>query len=194
MEFLEDTDQPPFANVLLYGEAKTGKSTGAMSAPGRILYLNAETANATLFGRRKHNLEGRIRFPKWEGFKLLREVRDMAYAEPRVIDTVVLDTYGEAYRRLLAEMSNGAVRPSLNQRGDVAAHLEDFARFMVEAPVNFVIIAHELSEKDEDGGGFRTVAFTGSKSGSPGQSAKLMGLVDIVGYTGSMEVEGEGRK
>ena len=32
--------------------------------------------------------------------------------------------------------------------------------------------------------GSRTVAFTGSKSGSPGQSAKLMGLVDIVAQDG----------
>ena len=78
----------------------------------------------------------------------------------------------------------------------MAAHLEDFARFMVETHFNCVIIAHQLSEKDEDGGGFRTVAFTGSKSGSPGPSAKLIAGVGatLLGIRTAIENEGEGHR
>lgn len=36
-------------NILLYGPPKTGKTVGAATAPGPILYLNADRPNATRY-------------------------------------------------------------------------------------------------------------------------------------------------
>lgn len=191
-----DPEVPRFGNVLLYGPPKTGKTTGAATAPGLVLYLNADLPNATMFAHRR-DTEKRLKEARWGGQAMLSEVMHMVDSQDPVnptVDSVVLDTYGEAYRRLLLERSGGARRPTLAQRGDVGTDLERFAYFMCEAPCNFIMVAHELAEKDEDTGGFERIAFTGAKSSSPGQSNKLMGMVDIVGYTGVVDVEGEGKK
>jgi AAA domain len=187
-----DPPERAYANVLLYGAPKTGKSSGAATAPGLVLFLNADLPNATLFARSR-DTDGRVKWAKWGGLAMLSEVMRSAYQRP-TWDTVVLDPIGEAYRRLLEEASNNAVRPTLSQYGDVSTHIERFCRFMCEAPVNFVIVAHELSQKDEAEGTFERIAFTGTKAGSETLSQKLMGMVDIVGYTSAMNVEGEGRK
>jgi hypothetical protein len=102
-------------------------------------------------------------------------------------DTWVLDPVGELHRRLLVARSRGAVRPTLDAYGDVAREVEDFCRFMVEAPCNFVIVAHEHAIKDEDSGGFRVLPWTGTTN--PALAQKLLGMVDIVGYTGAVQTK-----
>jgi len=102
-------------------------------------------------------------------------------------DTWVVDTVGELHRRLLAFRSKGAVRPTLDAYGDVAREVEDFIRFLVEAPCNLVVVAHEQPVKDESTGGFMTLPWTGTSNPALGQ--KLMGMMDIVGYTGATVVK-----
>jgi hypothetical protein len=183
-----------YANVLLFGPPKTGKTTGAASASGLIGFLNTEQPNSTEYA---HTLDtdGRIKElviskdPK----PLLSEVMRSCYPkEGEGFDTWVLDTVGELHRRLLVHRSKGAVRPTLDAYGDVAREVEDFCRFMVEAPCNFIVVAHEHPVKDEESGGFRTLPWTGTTN--PALAQKLLGMVDIIGYTGAVQVATEDDK
>ena len=192
MEFRDDPKVSPYyANVLLFGPAKTGKSAGAGSTPGLIGYLNTEQPNSTEFVHER-DTENRImevqmqKDPK----PLLSEIMRSCYPKTGSgFDTWVLDSVGELHRRLLASQSRGAVRPSRDTYGDVLREVEDFCRFMVEAPCNFVIVAHDHPVKDDTTGGFTAMPFTGTSN--PSLAMKLLGMVDIVAYTGAMAVEVE---
>jgi hypothetical protein len=193
IEFREDPKgAPKYANVLLFGPPKSGKTTGAASAPGLVGYLNCEQPNSTEYAH-ELDTEDRLKeivIPR-DVKPLLSEVMRSCYpaqGEP-IIDTWVLDTVGELHRRLLVQRSKGAVRPTLDAYGDVAREVEDFCRFMVEAPCNFVIVAHEQPVKDETTGGFNVAPFTGTSNPALGQ--KLMGMVDIVGFTGATQIVDE---
>ena len=179
-----------YANVLLYGPPKTGKTAGAATAPGAVLYINADLPNATAFAKSR-DPEGRIMEVEIDGLDTLGEIANAATQNP-TWDAVVVDPIGELHRRLLESASNRAVRPTLNQYGDVSTHLERFCRFMCEAPVNFIIVAHELQTKDEALGTIDRIPYTGTSN--PALSQKLMGMVDILGYTGVVEQEDGGRQ
>ena len=66
----------PNVNVLLYGGPKTGKTMGAASAPGPILYLNADRPNATRLAHAKYGKA--IREVRVEGLQTLIDVTDAA--------------------------------------------------------------------------------------------------------------------
>ena len=190
MEFRKDPkEQPFFVNVLLYGPAKTGKSTGAATAPGLVGYINADLPNSTEFVHER-DTQNRIKevvLPK-DPKPVLSEVMRSCYPKQGTgFDTWVLDPVGELHRRLLVHQSRGAVRPSQSTYGDVSREVEDFVRFMCEAPCHFVIVAHEHSTKDDETGGFKTVPWTGTQNPALGQ--KILGLVDIIAFTGAVAVE-----
>lgn len=195
MEFIKP-DAATYANVLLYGPPKTGKTTGAATAPGAVLYVNADLRNATKYAHGQ-DAEGRIMEPLIPPFEkgttpvrdLLREIMVAARQQP-TWDTVVIDPIGELYRRMLEEGSGQAKRPSFDHRQDATTDLERFCRFMCEAPVNFVIVAHEMQADGDDG--VSSIPFTGSKTGSQsGIGPKIMGMVDVIAYTAAIEVEGQ---
>ena len=52
LSFHEAPPAPQTYNVLLYGPPKSGKSTAAATAPGPILWLNAEGAGALGYARK----------------------------------------------------------------------------------------------------------------------------------------------
>ena len=137
LEFREDPKEETrkYANVLLFGPAKTGKTTGAASAPGFIGFLNTEQPNSTEYAHAL-DTDGRIKeavVPK-DPKPLLSEVMRSCYPTTgEGFDTWVLDSVAELHRRLLVSRSRGAVRPTLDAYGDVAREVEDFCRFMVEA-------------------------------------------------------------
>lgn len=188
MEFVTPP-QDPTINVLLYGPPKTGKSIGAGTSPKGVLYLNADLPTAT---RQVHlrNSDGSIFEPLMpeEGeqklMPLLAEIT-RAVHDPNqdVIKTVVIDPLGELYRRLLEDFSRRAVRPSLPLYGDAAVQTERFVRKMLKAPVNCIIVAHEWGYEEADSEGMVKGIWTGTKSGSISMGNKVMGLVDIIGYT-----------
>ena len=199
MDFRDDPKVSPYyANVLLFGPPKTGKSTGAGSTPGLIGYLNTETPNSTEYVHER-DTENRImelqmvKDPK----PLLSEIMRSCYPKTGSgFDTWVLDSVGELHRRLLASQSRGAVRPSRDTYGDVLREVEDFCRFMVEAPCNFVMVCHDFPVKDDTTGGFNAMPFTGTSN--PSLAQKLLGMVDVVAYTGvawvDVEDEGEAKR
>lgn len=93
-----------------------------------------------------------------------------------------------------------AIRPKINLYQDVYTHIERHCRLMCSLPVNFVIVTHDLPVHDEETGGHEHMPFTGSNNTALG--AKLMAMVDVVGYTAVKDenqyvaqlVNGKGRK
>jgi hypothetical protein len=196
MEFV-DPGAATYINVLLFGPPKTGKTTGAATAPGAVLYFNVDLPNATGYAHQR-DTEGRVMEPriappqqgKAPVFDLMTEIAIAAHQKP-TRDTVVVDPLGELYRRLLEEQTNRTRRPTLDQRGNATTDVERWCRAMCEAPVNFVIVAHEMTaDKGEEG--LISMPFTGSKSGSQsGLGPKIMGMVDVIGFTAAVDVEGK---
>jgi hypothetical protein len=188
MSPLEFRDPPkvPTLNALLYGAPGVGKSTGALSIPGPVLYLNAEGPNAAMFARRimpdGHILEAPV-----TGAGTLLEA--ISYVEASKPASVVLDSVGAAFQTLLDEASSGG-KPTLPQYGDVTTAIERFCRHMRDLPVNFILVAHEQTVKDEESGIIERLPYTGTSN--PALGVKLMAQADIVGYCGrSKPDEGE---
>lgn len=179
----------PKTNVLLYGAPKSGKSTAAASAPGPVLYLNTDLPNATWFAHRQH--PGLLEV-QYEGFHTMVEIVDSIQKKSLdpVPQTVVIDPVSELYRRLLEELSQRAVAPSLPTYGAVGVHVERFCRALCEADVNVVFICHDLPVKDESNGEVERLPATGTTN--PALGRKLMGMVDIVGFTAVMEKDDGG--
>ena len=180
-----------YLNVLLYGPPKSGKTTGACSAPPDVMLLNADLPNAPRFARGRYgdhiaelDLTGDSDPVIGSMIDIVKEVRDGTNFQ-----TVVVDPIGELHRRLLEEASGRAIRPTLNQYGDVSTHVERFCRALCEAPVNVVIVAHDFLSKDETTGQVEHLPWTGTTN--PSLGAKLMGMADVVGYTGVVEHENE---
>ena len=178
MKFAKQPDSPT-ANVLLYGAAKTGKSTGAASAPGPVLLVNTDLPNATMFARRTHP---KVQELEYQGFASMVEIADQVNKGKLPFKTVVIDTIGEQHRRLLEELGQRAISPSLPTYQAVNVHLERFWRALCEAPINVVFVAHDMPVKDEATGEVERLPATGTSN--PALGRKLMGMVDVVGFTG----------
>ena len=186
-------------NILLYGGPKTGKTTGALSAPGWILDLNFDMPNATYFARSRMT-EDRIFEvdipPYREGHNdvdaVLNEVAQtlrQQLEQDGGFDAVVVDPVHELHRRLMDEQSRRAVRPSRDTYGDVAKMIERFCRFLCEMPAAAIFVCHDRPIKDEQTGGFERLPYTGTSN--PDLGLKLLGMVDIVAYTGVVKRENE---
>jgi hypothetical protein len=204
MSALEFTEPPTFGvqgslrlNVLLYGPPKTFKTGGAATAPGQIVMLNTDLKNAS---RVAHAVAG----PRLQEVKLktgeesnvidtLSAITRLAYSETPP-DTIIVDTIGDLHRRLLEELSRRAFRPTLNQYGDAAVYVERFCRSLCDAPnVNVVLVGHEWPVHNEDGS-VDLMMWCGTKSSSEAMTNKLMGMVDVIGYTAVTVSEEEGRQ
>lgn len=190
MEFVKPPDIPT-ANILLIGPPKTGKSIGAATLPGQLLFLNADLPNATREVH-KRNPGGRVLEPEMPVFvkggkgviELMSEIARDVMGGSKVLDGVIVDPIGELYRRLLEEQADRATRPDFRIYGDVGVHIERFCRALCEAPINVVIVCHDFAVKDDSLGEMVRMPWTGTKSGSEVLGQKLLGMVDIVGYTG----------
>lgn len=175
----------PNMNVMLYGPPKTGKTVGAATAPGPILYLNADRPNATRMAHRRRGDD--LREVHVES---LQTLLDAAEAIPGDYKTVVLDPLADVYRLILEGLSARALSPQIQQYGDAATHLERFCRWLCDQDVNAVLVAHEIEVPDDDGG-VNHLPFVSTKSGSPVLAAKMLAMVDVIGYTGVAEGEGD---
>jgi len=185
----------------LRGQAnpKTGKTIGASTAPPGVLYMNCDLPDATRQAHVRHS-DGSImelEMPE-EGkggmLKLMAEVVN-AINDPKqaMVATVVIDPIGELYRRILEDLSNRAVRPTLNNYGDAGTHLERFCRSLCRSPINTVLCAHEWGYEKVGDEGMEMGIWTGTRSNSVSVGQKIMGMVNIIGYTGLI-VQEDGTK
>lgn len=197
MRFVKPPETPK-ANVLLCGPPKSGKTIGAATAPPGVLLLNFDLPNASRQAHLRHP-DGSVMEPELPVFEegggrplfgfMMEVMRALQQPGQNVCETVVVDTVGELYRRLLEEFSNRAVRPSLPTYGEVSVQVERFCRALCMTPtVNTIICAHDMVMQNGEEVVF--VPFTGTKAGSADMGNKLASMVDIMGYTAVVEQEG----
>jgi hypothetical protein len=184
------SDDVPRIKVALVGPPKTGKTAGAASAPGPVLYLNAELANRMRFARRTHG--DKLRVVQVQGKQTLTDVVFAVYAEDCEFATVAVDSIGELRSLLLKEAASGnggkmKNKPTLDQYGEVQAIIEWFCSKLCKAPVNVVFVFHSEPIKDETTGEIIHEATTGASKPKLGRT--ILGWVDIVGYTGAIPQE-----
>lgn len=176
LSFVKPSAAPPTLNTLLYGPPGTSKSTGASSAPGPILYGNAEGENALKFARRMYGDD------KFHEVAITKKADlDALYMHMRNgcdEATFVLDSVGEVYRVLIEEI--GGDRPTIQNWGDVNTIIERFVRAIRDLPLNVVLICHEEIVRDEQTGEMLRQPVTGGRK----LPAQLMAMVDVVAYTG----------
>lgn len=173
LDFVKPTEVPPTINVLLYGPGGVGKSVNASSAPGPILYGNAEGENALRFARGKWGDEKIHEYP----ITCAKDLDDLyLYCRDGCEEkTLVIDPVGEVYQRLVEELAGGG-RASLQNYGDVNTKIERFVRAVKDLPINVVLICHE--QVDDEEGEVTRRPMTGGKK----LPEKLVAAVDVVGY------------
>ena len=185
-EVSQEQREHRYANVLLVGRPKQGKTTGALSAPGQVGFLNFGEPNAAELG---HEMYGdRIHEMKVRGVSvkgLISEVMQSCYSEDAKIDTWVCDPLGDMHRRLFREMKpptnvGNAMRDAY---GQVAMLVEEFCRFMCEAPCNFVMVAHDNTVDKEE------PAHPWTGTNNPANGHKVMQMVDVIAYVGLLKGE-----
>jgi hypothetical protein len=195
LEFVKPS-QDPTLNILLYGPPKSGKTVGAATAPGPILYLNADRPNATVFAH-SADFTSELKEVRVESLDTL--INTISYLQEEgigagddAIKTVVVDPIGEVYRLVLEGLSGRALNAPINLYKDTGTHLERFCRALCDLPVNVVFILHELRSKDEESGHHERLPYTGTNSTV--LAAKLMAMVDVIGYTAVVTEEGKGHR
>jgi hypothetical protein len=175
----------PNVNVLLYGPAKSGKTTGATSGPGPVVVLNADRRNATRFAHLRRGEE--LLEVEVKGLKTLTDtitfIRDPEQPTPA---TVAVDPIGDIYRLIVEEESNRALNPQIDAYRNAGTHIERFCRALCDEPVNTVLVCHEMLHPDQETGRIERLPFTGSQSNTA-LGAKLAAMVDVVGYCGAVE-------
>lgn len=176
---------PEHFNVLLYGPPGTGKTTAAATAPGPIVWINLEGTGAMAYARRvaaergTELLEMQIRADEDPRERLRQAV---AYAQGNDVGTIVIDTIGKVRQQIAFAI--GGDNPSMPEWGQVAKAMRDLVRTLRDLHVNVVLIAHE--SLIEDGEALVVQPEIGGKT-----TADVMAEVDVVGYTGVVEDEGE---
>lgn len=193
LTFVDPTERTGL-NVLLYGGPGSGKSTGALGAPGPVLLFNAEGASGPAFARKLYGAEQIHEF-KMTGAgsvdALLMHIRNGCKER-----TVVLDSMGEIYKVLVEDISGreaGQLRgakPTLPNYGEASTILERLIRDLRDQPINVVLICHEIAATMHDGT-TEWLPFTGTNNTTPG--AKFSAMVDVVGYCVTVDTE-EGPK
>lgn len=186
LQFVDESERSSYLNVFLYGPPGAGKTTGALSAPGPVLFLNAEGSNAAMFARRLRPDTEILEVTVTDG-SVLNEALLYLRGDHN-IGTVVVDSLGATFQAVLEGYTGGG-KPTLPQYGDTTTAIERFARALRDAPVNVVLIAHEQAIKDDESGQFERLPYTGT--GNPALGVKLMAQADIVGFTGRVEPDEE---
>jgi hypothetical protein len=194
LAFITAPAAPTSANFLLWGPPKSGKSTAAATAPGPILWINAEGPGALGYARKTAATRGtdlhEVAIGKHPGAStdaagvldgVYRHVRDNL--EPRPA-TVVVDTLAKVRDALVAQWVVPGSSNSLKQYGKVADKLGGFINAMRDLNINVVFIAHaDVSDDAESGRVVRPLI--------GGKLTEIVpGEVDVVAYCSSMRTDG----
>lgn len=190
LQFVNAPAAPSTFNVLLWGQPKSGKSTAAATAPGPILWVNAEGPGALGFAR-KTAAERGTQIHEVVVDKKRRNaaaILDQVYLHVREgrdpqVRTVVVDTLAKVRDALIDQFVVPGSKNSLKQFGEVADKLGGFVNAMRDLPVNVVLLAHaDIKDSDEDG---RVVLpLIGGKL-----TETIPGEVDVVAYCSPLKTD-----
>lgn len=158
-------------NVVLYGPGGSGKTIGATSVNGGVLALNAEGPGGLAKAR---SLGRDIREVQFTGQGVLRPFCEYVKAGADGASTVVVDTVGKLYARIIKELGGG--NPKIQHYGQANTIIADLITFLRDQPVNVVFVCHE---KIDDSDGERIVR---PLTGGQQLPEILIGEVDVVGY------------
>lgn len=191
-------ETPDTFNVLLYGAPKSGKTTAAATAPGPILWVNAEGPGALGYARKVAGqrantiMEVRIARTTEDVRETLREIirfvrRDEmpdGFQHPK---TVVVDTIAKLREALIRQIVVPGAKNSIQQFGEVARILREFVQTLRDEPVNLVLIAHQ-DVADSDGDRIVRPLIGGALT------EEIPGEVDVIAYTHSYKDEETGER
>lgn len=178
---------PETMNCLLYGPAGAGKTTAAASAPGPIIWANLDGPNAMVFARKVAAERGtdllEIQIAPDEDPRIrLREA--ITYSTTNDVRTIVVDGVGKLREQIAYAI--GGDNPSMQDWGMVGKAMRDLTRALRDLPVNVIFIAHEQIVEEGE------AVIIRPEVDAKGRTAEmLMGEVDVVGYCGVIEDEGE---
>lgn len=192
LEFV-DAEPRDHLSMLLYGPSGEGKTVAAASAPGPIVYCNADGPGALRFARRHHAGKEILELPitgKRPLEHLFVEIRDRT-VEPK---TVVLDSLGRIYDVVLSEIARGG-KPTLPNYQEAGVFIERYVLALLEQPVHLVLVAHDnpvVVAGSEEEGTQQIELFPHTGTNNPGLAKKLMRPLDVVAYCGRVVTkEGE---
>jgi AAA domain len=198
LEFIEPKPWP-WLSVLLYGPIGEGKSTAAASAPGPIVYCNADGPGALLSARKRHAGTEILELPI-DGRRPLNELyvalRDN---ELEGVQTVVLDSLGRIYDVVLNDIAGlderGKQRkPSLPNRDDANTYIERYVLSLLEMPVHLALVAHDnavVVTGSEEHGTAEVELFPFTGVGNAKLARKLMRPLHVVAYCGRRMVRND---
>lgn len=185
---------PDTFNVLLYGKPKSGKSTAAATAPGPILWVNAEGPGALGYARKVAAQRGTAIHEVMIGNKVVTPdpaavltavYKHVKSGEAPIVQTVVVDTAAKVRDALIGQYVVKGSSNSLPQYGKVADTLGGFINAMRDLPVNLILLAH-VDMKDGEDGRVVDPLIGGALT------EKVPGEVDVVSYT--LKVQDEATK
>lgn len=191
--FVENPPVPETFNVLLYGPPKSGKSTAAATAPGPIIWVNAEGPNALGFAEKVARERGTaiLQLPvnrQTDARQLLRDlithVRSGVDPQPA---TIVVDTLAKLRQALIRQIVVPGAKNSIQQFGEVARILSEFVQVMRDEPVNLILIAHQ-DVADVDGDRIVQPLIGGALT------QEIPGEVDVIAFTHSFKDEESGQR
>lgn len=179
LPFVEEPAAPDTLNVLLYGPPGSGKTTAAATAPGPVMWLNAEGGNALAYARKTARERGtrllELRLdPKETNVKQMLGEAYLYVKKHPEIRTVVVDTLAKVRESLVQQI--GGDTPKIQDWGAVAKILKDFVKSFRDLPVNLVLIAHEDVSDDAEAGRIVTPLIGGTLN------QIIPGEVDVVAY------------
>lgn len=180
IESFDGSDGFTNLNVLLFGGPGEGKSTGALSAPGPILYLSTEQTNALRFGADHHDVDD-LDVVTLEKGKIGETIEEFALHAENETDhyaSIVVDTVGDLRSAVLEELGGTVARPTLQSHGDANYVVSSLVRRLIALPdTNVVFVCHEDIQTDEFGERLH-VPHVGGK-----EVPRVLGqLADVIGF------------
>jgi hypothetical protein len=194
LTFVDAPPVPDTFNVLLYGPPKSGKSTAAATAPGPVMWVSAEGPGALSYARKvaaqRDTQILEVRIDRQTDTRqvlrdVIRHVRDGLDPAPR---TVVVDTLAKVRDALIRQIVSVGSSNSRNQYAEVNRILREFVQIMRDAPINFLLIAHQEVSEDDDGGRLVRALIGGRLT------EEIPGEVDVIAYTHSFKDEESGER
>lgn len=142
-----------FLKALLTGDAKTGKTTGAATAPRPILWIDTDQGKESLVGLSSISLLTPSRMQD------LHEIQRWIDAQLRSgsfpYATIVLDSitrlysYGLDFAKLMDPARGPGGTPVTTHWLAQKNQCQTLIEFLIHAPIHFVATVHEAPEKDE---------------------------------------------